>query len=114
MRITSVLLILIVLVSCGRTPSAERFEDNTRIALPTDLKVTRDDYFDMLQDYEILFTADFTDEHEDYLIKQILESNRNWNAINIGYEYQSDNERLQVSVIIDTVANNLEYREGYD
>lgn len=112
MRNILVFLIFILLISCSRTPSVDRFEENTGITLPKDLLVTRDDYFNLIQDYEILFTADFTDDQEQYLVKQISSSNKRWSTTNIGYEYQSDEQRLQVSAIIDTVSNNLEYREG--
>jgi len=119
-----------------RTPSKERLEKASDIKLPTDLKVLKDEYQDMLQDYCILYDIQFDNNSMPELIRNIKASkfynkncfhNRGWTEkdyISVdsvkavwskspkGYDFNRPYSRTTYYIELDTVTNILKYNEG--
>lgn len=121
-----------------RTPSKDRLEEASKIKLPPDFKVLRDEYQDMLQDYCILYDIQFDNKSTQELIKNIKASkfyNANafhkalWNESDLitadsvqavwcksekGYDFSRPNDRTTYYITLDTLTNKLSYNECSD
>lgn len=130
----------ILLTNCdgGRTPSKIRLEQNCKVKLPTDFKVLRDEYQDMLQDYCILYDIKLDDKSSSVLIDNIKTSpfyNPNvkhagmwsddyyikvdtlkgvWCKSNLGYDFRREHGLTDYSAYFDTTTNVLKYQECAD
>ena len=121
-----------------RTPSKERLEKVSDIKLPEDLKVLKDEYHDMLQDYCILYEIQLKNNSMPKLIRNIKASkfyNKNnfhneawtekdfisvdsvkavWSKSPKGYDFSRPYNRTTYNIELDTITNILKYTEGSD
>jgi thioredoxin-related protein len=75
MRFLIVVILIISSISCDlRTPSKIRFAKICDIEIPKDIKVIRDDYQDMWQDYSIIYDIKMTQKECLELTKSIQNS----------------------------------------
>lgn len=121
-----------------RTPSKERLEESSRIKLPTDFKVLKDEYQDMWQDYCIIYEIHLERASSIELIGCIKKSvfyNPNsfhngiwketdfvkvdsvravWSKSPIGYDFSRPYDRTTYFITFDTLTNKLSYNECED
>lgn len=123
-----------ILISCGPTPSEERFERATRISIPNDVEVLKEEYQDMFQDYGIEYSIRLTSTQLDEVIMSIRRSdlynpfvigdeliqddyfpnessNAVWFRTNSGYLFASRNDRTGVTASLDTTTLIMEFSE---
>ena len=131
------LFVLVVIISCGRTPSEERFEQSTGIPIPNNVEVLKDEYQDMLQDYAINYSIRLTPSQlqdmtssirgsefynsriigsdlikDDYLLKESDKSV--WYRTNSGYLFANRNNRTSITANLDTTTLIMEFSESLD
>ncbi|MFY0608598.1 MAG: hypothetical protein JXR10_17910 [Cyclobacteriaceae bacterium] len=128
--------ILVVITSCGRTPSEDRFEQATGIPIPRDVEVLKDEYQDMIQDYAIEYSIKLTTSQVAEISNLIRASdifnpvigtelteqqwftnesaNTVWYRTNIGYYFANRNDRTGVTAKLDTLTLVMEFSEWYD
>lgn len=129
--------ILFILISCGRTPSEERFEKATGISIPKDVEVLKDEYQDMLQDYAVDYSIRLTSTQlaevatsirsseffnpnivGDEIIQDEYFKNKSDNAVwyqtNSGFHFTNRNNRTGVTVKLDTTTLEMEFSEWHD
>lgn len=118
-----------------RTPSKERLEQSTDIKLPTDFKVLKDEYQDMMQDYDLFYDIQLRKNATTNLVKSIKQSrfyNSNlfhngvwtesdfisadsmkavWSKSPKGFDFYRKNRGTQYYIKLDTVTNILQYNE---
>tara|TARA_R110002072_G_C7926568_1_gene531385 strand:- start:1212 stop:1601 length:390 start_codon:yes stop_codon:yes gene_type:complete len=115
------ILTTLLLCSCGRTPSEERFEKTTGISIPKNVEVLKDDYHDMIQDYAIEYSIRLTSDQLTEVTTSILSSkffnpaivgdeiirdeyfpresaNSVWYRTNTGFCFTNRNDRTGVAV----------------
>lgn len=121
-----------------RSPSKERLEKSSKIKLPTDFKVLKDEYQDMWQDYCIVFDIQMDQKSSIELIESIKKSafyNPNafhngiwketdfisvdsvkavWSKSSSGYDFSRPYDRTTYSITFDTLTNKLSYNECAD
>jgi hypothetical protein len=121
-----------------RTPSKERLEKVSDIKLPINLKVLKDEYQDMWQDYCILYDIQLDNNSMPGLIRNIKSSkfyNKNcfhngawaekdfisvdsvkavWSKSPKGYDFSRPYNRTTYYIELDTVTNILKYNECAD
>lgn len=122
----------------GRTPSKERLEKISNVKLPTNFKVLKDEYQDMMQDYCILYDIQFDKNSTTEFIKSIKTSkfyNKNsfhkgawaendliivdsvkavWCKSTKGFDFTKPYGLTKYHIEFDTVANILKYNECAD
>jgi len=121
-----------------RTSSKDRLERISNVNLPTDFKVIKDEYQDMMQDYCIIYEIQFEHSATSELIKNIQSSkfyNSNVNPYSMlydslyitvenekaiwcksdnGYRFGRNEELTSYSIEFDTLTNILKYNECAD
>ena len=121
-----------------RTPSKDRLEKISDIHLPTDYKVLKDEYQDMMQDYCILYDIQLDKNATTELIKNIKTSkfyNRNsfhkgawtendfivvdsakavWSKSPTGFDFSRQDGLTSYYIELDTLTNILKYNECAD
>jgi len=121
-----------------RTPSKARLEKISNIKLPSDFKVIKDEYQDMLQDYCVIYEIQFDNRASNELIQSIKASkfynaksyhNGAWKDSDLiladsikaawiksakGYDFGKPNGRTTYFITFDTLANKLSYNECSD
>ncbi len=121
-----------------RTPSKKRLEKVSDIKLPKDLKVLKDEYQDMWQDYCILYDIQLDNNSMPVLIENIKASkfyNKNsfhngawkeeyfisvdsvkavWSKSPKGYDFSRPYNRTTYYIELDTITNILKYAECAD
>jgi|GEM_PF-663237 len=132
------LVIFLVYNRDYRTSSKNRLEVSSGIKLPTEFKVLKDEYQDMLQDYCINYDIKFDNDSTVQLIKKIkgskfYKANVNpksilsdsvfvhidqtkaiWFKSDKGYRFNRQDARTDYSIDLDTVTNILRYNECAD
>ena len=115
------LIFILFCVSCGiRTSSEDRFKANIGFALPTDKKVLKDDFYDMAQDYELVYVIELSTRSNKELINQIKPyvGNKgkecNWSLSENGFKYQCEKDLILYQVNYDTLARRIIYSELAD
>ena len=132
--------LLFFLAACGvgRTPSKDRFETISKVKLPSDHKILKDEYQGMLQDYTILFDIQLTNKSADELTKSIKQSayfnpavthqgllfdslyvhidttKSVWCKSKEGYMFHSEQGRTEYWVWFDTLTKKVSYKEFAD
>jgi hypothetical protein len=139
MKSIMTILIVSVLVSCNyRTPSKIRFSKNMDIEIPNDIKILKDEYQDMMQDYAIIYEFKMNEKSCKDLSMSIRKSayyNSNillngafekemfidtlgkkavWAKSKIGYSFCNDWERDVYSAEIDTIRMIARFNESHD
>jgi hypothetical protein len=121
----------------SRTPSKERFEKNSRIKIPEDAQVLKDEYYDMPPDYAIIYDLKIPQNAMTGLIKNIkrsglyhitVASKRSldkdefqidkaapgvWKQTESGYTFSKDEGKTQYRIEIDTSKRTFTAWEGY-
>jgi len=121
-----------------RTSSKDRLEKTANIILPTNFKVLKDEYQDMLQNYCIFYDIQFDNSSSSELISNIRKSkyfNSNsfhkgvwtendfltidsvkavWSKSPKGYDFSKQDGHTSYSIELDTVTNILKYNECAD
>ena len=121
-----------------RTPSKDRLENISGIHLPTDFKVVKDEYQDMMQDYCILYDIKLDKNATIELIKNIKTSkfyNKNsfhkavwtendfiavdsvkavWSKSPTGFDFSRQDGLTSYSIELDTLTNILKYNSVCD
>lgn len=119
-----------------RTPSKERLEEISKIKLPSNFKVLKDEYQDMIQDYCIQYEIQFDDNGKNELIQSIKSSpfyNPNsfgtsyyssyikidsikavWARLPTGYEFSKPDGLTTFFIKVDSIHNKLSYQECSD
>lgn len=122
----------------GRTPSKDRLENIANVKLPTDFKVIKDEYQDMMQDYCILYGIQLDKKGMTELIVNIKASkfyNKNsfhngawtekdfvsvdsvkavWCKSKTGYDFSRQEGLTLYHIELDTMTNILKYNECAD
>ncbi len=121
-----------------RTSSKDRLEKASDVKLPTDFKVLKDEYQDMMQDYCILYDIQLDNSATTELIKNIRTSkffNKNafhggawtendfvavdsikavWSKSPTGYDFSRQDGLTSYDIELDTITNILKYNECAD
>lgn len=131
------LFLIIVLSSCdiGRTSSKERMETVSKVKLPKDFIVLRDEYDDMIQDYGIVYDIQLNqksaDEYADSIKHSIffnpdvinkgtmydsfyvmIDSTKSvWCKSTNGYMFAHENGNTKFRIWFDTLSNKVSYEE---
>lgn len=122
----------------GRTTSKDRLEKISYVNLPTDFRVLKDEYQDMMQDYCILYDIQFDKNSTTEFIKSIKSSkfyNKNsfhkgawtendfiaidsakavWSKSPTGFDFSRQDGLTSYYIELDTVTNILKYNECAD
>ena len=121
-----------------RTPSKDRLEEISGVLLPTEYKVLKDEYRDMMQDYHIFYKIQLDKNATRGLIKNIKTSkfyNKNsfhkgswaesdfisinsvkavWSKSPTGFDFSRTDGLTSYYIELDTITNILKYNESAD
>jgi hypothetical protein len=121
-----------------RTSSQKRFSKVMEIKIPNDIKVIKDEYQDMLQDYAIIYEIKLSEKTmaqltesireskfynpnyflEDYVTKEMFikygDLKAVWVRTDSGYIFQNDFDRDAYSAQIDTINMIAKFNESHD
>jgi hypothetical protein len=117
-----ILILTVLCVACEiRTSSEKRFETNIGLSLPSDKKVLKDEYQDMMQDYAIIYDIELSSTSSQQLtdkIKTLISTTDNqnctWHFAENGYSFRCDKDRTTYFVRYDTVRRIINYEEFAD
>jgi len=103
-------LLILLLSTCdwGRTPSSIRFPKNFDVQFPPDVKVIRDDYEGMGNDYAIYYTIKLTIPEMNRFIYNIKQSN------NYHISSPSNNDVSSNSLLIKQYKEGAWYKTGHN
>ena len=101
-----------------RTSSEKRFQTNIGFSLPSDKKVLKDEYQDMMQDYAVIYDVELSMASNQQLIKKIkslssTSNNQNctWSSKDNGFSFRCDKDRTTYLVSYDTIKRIVSYEE---
>jgi type IV secretory pathway TrbL component len=104
-----------------RQPSKDRVESLLGFSIEDDIEVLRDDYYDALRDYDLIYKIKLSDKairQIDNNLQQISTSSpndsivkSNWVKENQIYYYNKTQRRLYYNLKIDIRAKTIEYQE---
>ena len=123
-----------------RKSSKDRLEAISNVKLPSDFKVIKDEFQDMLQDYAVIYEIQFNDQASNEFIQSIKATNfynaqydsylngawhvpgynsedsikAIWVKWPKGYYFRGQDGRTTYSIKFDTLTNILLYEEYYD
>ena len=104
------LILTLILSACdwGRTPSNIRFPKNFNIQFPPDVKVIRDEYEGMGNDYAIYYTIKLTKPEINRFIYKIKQSNNYYTSP------PSNNDVSSNSLLIKQYKEGAWYKAGHN
>lgn len=130
---TYILIFMLLMSACdwGRTPSNIRFPKNFNIQVPIDVKVIRDEYQDMGNDYAIYYTVKLTKPEMNRFIYEIKQSNNYyisipssdnrllieqykegaWYKTGHTYKFFKHDGGTELNALVDTVNSIAEFQE---
>ncbi|MES2836925.1 MAG: hypothetical protein V4667_05345 [Bacteroidota bacterium] len=134
----SIVIIGLFFSDFGRTSSNNRLEKKCDVKLPTEFKVLKDEYHDMMQDYCILYDIQFDKNSTKEFIKSIRKSKfynaksfhkgvwkeddfilidsikAVWCSSPNGFDFNRDDGLTTYYIELDTITNILKYNECAD
>ncbi|MCK4661823.1 MAG: hypothetical protein KAT68_03075 [Bacteroidales bacterium] len=139
MKKSLIVICIFLIISCNyRTPSRIRFSKICDIKIPKDIKVIRDEYQDMWQDFAIIYEIKLSPKNCNELTRSIRESKYYnsetfvydnihkdmyievngmravWARTQTGYVFLNDWNRDVYSVEIDTINLIAKFNESHD
>jgi hypothetical protein len=117
------LVVLLFLASCDyRTPSDVRMKNHTKLELPDNFIVLKDEYVEAGKDYSIQYNVVLDDRSMKETVDHIrtsknfsqseAEKNNVWTPAAKGYYFFLAEDGISYEVIVDTTTNIIYYNEA--